>query len=262
MGVTRSSAALLAALALLVSAAGANAVPRADLAALGDEFADSAALSGWSATTGEVTLGRTTFGVAGGVLTVHAGRSAWFRTQHAFALTKPVTGDFVATVRVRVRGEHGPVPTANWSLAGLLVRAPGRTFDRESWLNLSLGRVAGSSVFERKTTQAGNSILELAPAPESGWVELRQVRVGSRFFLLYRPDGDAWRLFWRYHRGDLPRTLAVGPDAQTGTDDDHADLVADFDYVHFASTGLPGRLRARIVRGAAPLRRVLPYLTR
>jgi hypothetical protein len=54
----------------------------------------------------------------------------------------------------------------------------------------------------------------------------------------------------------------VGIDAQSGWNDTHADLVADVDYVHFASTGVPPRLRARFAAGAAKPAQVLPYLIR
>jgi hypothetical protein len=261
MSIPRSLAVVATALGLLASSSSAAPTSQPAPSSLSDDFADASTLSQWQASTGEVRSGKTTFGVDGGVLTIHTGQSTWFRTQHGFYLWKPVTGDFVATVRLRVRGEHGPVPTANWSLAGLLLRAQPRSGGREDWLNFSVGRVSGSSVFERKTTLLSNSVLDLVPAP-TGWLELRQVRVGPRFFLLYRPEAGAWRFFWVYLRTDLPPTLEVGVDSQTGTDDDHGDLVADVDFVHFRATGIPRPLRAKIVRGRYALRQVLPYLKR
>jgi hypothetical protein len=121
------------------------------------------------------------------------GRSWWVDGTRAFALVKPVQGDFVATVRIRVTGTGGPTPTANWSLSGLLVRRP--TADRidESWLAFRVGRVDGSDVFERKTTRSGHSVLVLSPA-KPGWVDLRVARVGGYFAFLRRYPGGTWHL--------------------------------------------------------------------
>jgi hypothetical protein len=225
------------------------------LAALSDDF-DSPALGGWQSMEGEIRDGgHTTFSTGHGELTVHTAQSTWFRTQHGFELWKRVSGDFAATVRLRVSGEAGPVPTANWSLAGLLVRSPRSTTQSENWLNFTVGRVSGASVVERKSTRFSNSQLVLDEVPD-GWIELRTVRIGPRFFLLRRSDGDRWRLHWEYQRPDLPRVLDVGVDAQSGTDDDHADLVAHVDYVRFAPTGVPASLRR------VPAPRLLRYLTR
>jgi hypothetical protein len=232
-----------------------------DLGALSDDF-DGPGLVGWQSMQGEIRDGgQTTFAVDGGELTVHTAQSAWFRTQHAFYLWKQVTGDFVATIRLRVSGEESAAPTANWSLAGLLVRSPRSTTQSENWLNFTFGRVSGASVVERKSTRFSNSQLVLDEVPD-GWIELRTVRVGPRFFLLRRTDGDRWRLHWEYVRPDLPHTLQVGVDAQTGTDDDRGDLVAHVDSVRFAPTGLPASLRARAVSGHVSAQRLLAYLAR
>jgi len=241
-------------LALAATLALGGDAPR-DLAALSDDF-DGPTLSGWQSMEGEVhDGGHTTFSTGDGELTVHTAQSTWFRTQHAFYLWKQVSGDFVATVRLRVSGEEGAVPTANWSLAGLLVRSPRSTTQSENWLNFTVGRVGGASVVERKSTRASNSQLVLDEVPD-GWIELRTVRIGPRFFLLRRSDGDRWRLHWEYQRPDLPRVLQVGVDAQSGTDDDHADLVAHVDDVRFAPTEIPASLRN------ASAQRLLRYLTR
>jgi regulation of enolase protein 1 (concanavalin A-like superfamily) len=226
-----------------------------NLARPSDDF-DGPWLSGWQAMEGEVRDGgHTTFSVGDGELTVHTAQSTWFRTQHAFFLWKQVSGDFVATVRLRVVGEEGPVPTANWSLAGLLVRSSRSTTPNENWLNFTVGRVSGASVVETKSTRFSDSQLVLDEVPD-GWIELRTVRIGARFFLLQRSDGDRWRLQWEYQRPDLPRVLQAGVDTQSGTDDDHADLVAHVDYIRFAPTGVPASLRR------ASAQRLLPYLTR
>jgi hypothetical protein len=250
---------LLLSFGVLALAAGARA-DTPDLIALSDEFDSAATLSHWQAMQGDVIDGAPTrYAVDSGELVVHTAHSKWFGGERAFYLWKEVKGDFVATVRLRVSGEHGAVPTADWSLAGLLVRAP--PTKTENWLNFTVGRVRGQSVFERKTTRASSSILVLNAAP-TGWIELREVRIGNRFYLLRGAAGGRWILHWRYARRDLPVTLQVGFDAQSGSGDDHADLLAHVDYVHYAPTNVPPRLRQRVLRGHAKLKTIWPYLTR
>jgi hypothetical protein len=245
--------------ALLAAAAGASA-GAADLPTLSDEFDSSASLTNWQIMQGEVIDGAPArYGIENGELVVHAAHSKWIDDQHAFYLWKEVKGDFVATVRLAVSGEHGPVPTADWSLAGMLVRSPQTS--SENWINFTVGHARGKSVFERKSTRTTSSILVLNPAP-TGWLELRQVRIGNRFYLLRRADGGKWIVHWTYIRRDLPATLQVGFDAQSGSGDDHADLLAQVDYVHYAPTNVPARLRARVLRGRATMKALRPYLTR
>jgi hypothetical protein len=245
--------------AVLAAAAGTNA-GAADLTALSDEFDSPASLANWQIMQGEVIDGAPArYGIEHGELVVHAAHSKWIDDQHAFYLWKEVKGDFVATVRLAVSGEHGPVPTANWSLAGVLVRSPQNS--SENWINFTVGQARGKSVFERKSTRSTSSILVLNPA-SAGWLELRQVRIGNRFYLLRRADAGKWIVHWTYIRRDLPATLQVGFDAQSGSGDDHADLLAQLDYVHYAPTNVPARLRARVLRGRATMKALRPYLTR
>src|SRR5919204_2295266 len=111
-------------LAVLVLAVGARA-DTPELTALSDDFDSAATLSNWQAMQGDVIDGAPTrYSVDSGELVVHTAHSKWFAGERAFYLSKEVKGDFIATVRLRVSGEHGPVPTVDWSLAGLLVRAP------------------------------------------------------------------------------------------------------------------------------------------
>jgi hypothetical protein len=250
----------LALVVLLLAPVVASAQAASDLVTLSDEFDSSSSLSNWQVMQGEVIDGAPArYGVQNGELVVHAAHSKWIDDQHAFYLWKEVKGDFVATVRLSVTGEQGASPTADWSLAGLLVRSPPTS--SENWINFTVGRARGRSVFERKSTRSTHSILVLNPAP-TGWLELRQVRIGNRFYLLRRADGGKWIVHWTYIRRDLPTTLEVGFDAQSGSGDDHADLLAHVDYVHYAPTNLPARLRARVLRGRATMKALRPYLTR
>jgi hypothetical protein len=247
---------------LLVIGASCTAVASAGdgLGPLSDEFG-APALAGWEQMQGDTVDGTTAVSVGDGLLTIRSARASWVREQRAFYLWKDVTGDFLATTRIKVSGESADQPTADWSLAGLLVRRPAADRTRENWIGWTTGAVAGSPVFERKTTARSSSVLQLIPA-RTGWLELRVVRLGSVFLLLHRyPDGR-WIYAARYYRPDLPRMLQVGIDAQSGYGVDFADLVAQVDYVHFAPTGVPAALRATLQRTTRPSAALLRYVTR
>jgi hypothetical protein len=238
----------------------ATALAPQSLPSLSDEFS-GATLSGWEVSQGDVQGGAATrFDVADGELTIHTGRSWWVNDSRAFFLHKRVDGDFKATVRVRATGEAGATPTADWSLTGLLVRAPTSDREDENWIGWTVGRVEGWNQFERKTTSHSASILHLVKA-KPGWVQLRVVRIGAVFALLRRYAGKPWVLQWSYYRPELPRVLEVGVDAQSGYDSPRADLVSHVDYVRFAPTGVPEALTHGLYAGA-PVRKLLPYLTR
>lgn len=252
-------AAAAAALAL-ATVAGAGSLP-----SLSDSFDDAATLSQWHFIEGDLQdgvaptfdIGRTT----PGELTIVPGRSWWVDGTRAFALMKPVRGDFVATLRLRVTGKDTASPSANWSLSGLLVRRPTDDPAKENWLSFRVGRVNGKDVFERKTTVLSESVLTLSPA-STGWVELRIARVGSYFVFLRRFPGRSWSFNYLYRRRDLPAALTVGIDAFSGYGDTKADLVSHVDSIRFASTGVPGPLKKDVLAGKKPTTKLLRFLTR
>jgi hypothetical protein len=249
--------------ALVVTAgAGAAGLPSSD------DFSDAGATAAaWKQMDGDLRDGvRPRFDVgasAAGQLTIVPGLSWWVDDSRAFYLYKAVRGDFKATMLVDVTGATGPIPAANWSLSGILVRSPSGDRDRrsEDWVSFRSGAVGGQPVFERKTTVQSRSELVLA-AETPGWVELRIARVGPRFVLLRRYPGSSWKLHWVYSRYDLPKTLQVGIDAFSGFEDTKADLVSHVDWFHFQPTGVPAKLKAKYLHGRARLRKLLPYLER
>jgi hypothetical protein len=233
-----------------------------------DEFSDPALTASlWKQMDGDVRdgtrpgwdVGRTT----PGELTIVPGISWWVDSSRAFYLYELARGDFKATLRINVTGKTEPVPTANWSLSGVLARSPAGDAKRanENWVSFRSGAVSGSPAFERKTTVHGHSQLVLDPETP-GWVELRIVRVGPKFVLLRRYPGAAWTLHWVYSRYDLPKVLEVGIDAFSGFDDTKADLVAHVDWFHFAATSVPAKLQTKYLRGRVGLKKLLPYLKR
>ena len=242
---------MLAALAFVGVAAAAGG-----LRSLSDEF-DGAALSGWSTTLGDDFGDGTDHAVLvqDGSLTLVPKRSWWVDDKEALYVSKTVTGDFVATMRVRVTGVNTEEPDASWTLSGILVRNPSSTHANENWIAFRTGVVSAGRVYERKTTVRSRSVLVLSASP-SGWVELRVARVGSWFFLLKRNATGAWTQHWRYNRPDLPKTLQVGIDAFSGDESPRADMIARVDWFHFAPTGVPGSRRN------APPQKLLPYLRR
>lgn len=208
-----------------------------------DEFGGTA-LSGWNVLRGD-DFGEGTdhaISVDGGSLVLAPKVSWWVDGHEGLYVWKPVTGDFVATMRVNVTGTAAAKPDSDWTLSGILVRNPASTHERENWISLRTGVVHGDWAYERKTTAGSRSVLVLSSSHE-GWVDLRVARVGSRFFLLRRNAAGRWSLLWTYVRADLPRTLQVGMDAFTGFESPHGDLVSHVDWFRFAPTGVPTKLR-------------------
>jgi hypothetical protein len=226
----------------------ASAAPVVDIAQASDEFNDPATLADWTVEQGELPdhvpgqldIGRTSVGM----LTMVPSRSWWVNGTRGFFAYKQVAGDFAATVRIRPSGRGTPVPTVNWSLAGLLLRAPSGANGREQWVGYTAGFV-NAPVVERKTTKFGRSELRLI-AVEPGWIELRAVRVGTLIMVLRRQSGQEWTLDAVYERPELPETLQVGIDAQSGYDSDHTDLIAETDWIHVAATGIPADVADRV----------------
>jgi len=264
----------LAAQRRVVAGPGASANPGAlpPITSLGDEFDDPASLGRWTshgAAEGWPEMIRSLGIGGGGVLRLEPTVSGWYADFRGPFLFQEVTGDFVATTRVRARGKSGDLPSVTWSLAGLMVREPRATTAQtwepraENWLFATTGVAgqAGQPVIETKTTVNGRSALNLHPVP-AGWMELRIVRVRADFLVFARAEGAAqWTLQERFHRPDLPPTLQVGVNAYSGWDlvpelwndaaafnrtviaDRATDLAAEFDYVRFDRPRVPDALR-------------------
>jgi hypothetical protein len=232
---------------------------------LSDEFADEKSLSNWKQfheAEGWMTMTRTLDAnkTSAGNLRFEPTTSGWYADFHGAFLFKEITGDFLATTRLKVSGKTGEMPTALWSLAGLMVREPRQNANKDNWkpsgenwlfFTTGVAEPAGQTVFETKSTANSRSNLKLRPA-KTGWVELGIARVRAAFVLLYRYDGETkWTVQERFHRRDLGRTLQVGITAYSdwyGAKEFHddpfkfntvpaanskADLVLDVDYVRF-----------------------------
>jgi len=182
--------------------------------------------------------------------------AGWFEDNFGQLLYKEVAGDFIVSTKVKVEGTASDKKLRTlFSLAGLFVRSP-RTFTQdtwrpgqENWLFFSTGSATepGTPQFEIKSTYQSTSTLKIYPAKQ-GWIELRIVRLGEIFTLLYKYENGEWQYLDQFIRPDLPHQLQVGltayadwessaeiyPDYLKNNKSDapkqNADLIAYFDY--------------------------------
>ena len=227
-----AAASLCSSSALIAQSRQANQPPRTDLSTMNDEFSATALDKkwvrydqryGWPDKLKRFDLGS---GIAG-ALHLEPYDSAWVRDRSAPFLFQTVEGDFDVRARLRVRGTNSEVPGGTWSLGGLMARVPNgldaRTWEprRENWhfITTGVGLDRGQPVTETKGTYNSYSSLKLRPF-QSGWVELRLVRVGMTLFALARPDGDSkWQIRDRFYRMEPNPFMQVGLIAYTGSDD-------------------------------------------
>ncbi|MEJ8756111.1 hypothetical protein WG947_03825 [Pontibacter sp. H259] len=200
-----------------------NTPPTPNLPALNDEFNSAKLTEGWKnfyEVEGWVNkmIKQDVNSTSKGYLYFEPGTSGWFADQQAPFMFKEITGDFDVRVRMKVSGRKSDVPQSQWSLAGLMARAPKRggkdTWKpgEENWLFMTTGiaEELGKPVIETKKTISSHSSLKLRPA-KLDWIEMRIVRVGPSFVLLYKYDNDkAWTVRERFYNVSMPRTLQVG----------------------------------------------------
>lgn len=215
----------------------------ADIAPMSDEFSSAATLGDWQRIWrteywGRDPLERLDIGVSlAGWITFVPWTSTWYEDYVGELAFQQVSGDFVATTRVRARardgdnphgGSHGGAAGSEFSLAGILVRAPHDDVaccddgwwhaGAERYVFLSFGAAdqPGTYQLEAKTTRAAIppethsvSSLEIAPAPGDE-EELRVARIGGALLLLVRGPGASWVVHRRWRRDDFPLALQVG----------------------------------------------------
>jgi hypothetical protein len=277
------------------AASGVATPPADDLTPLSDEFDDAHSLSQWqnlnSVEGWPSQIQRLDVNTSSpGSLYLVPYTSTWWNEFHGAYLYKPVTGDFMVTTRIQATGKQGAVPTSAFSLTGLMARAP-RTITPatwtpkgENWVFITTGigyAYRGAPQIETKTTVNSESHLVLIPS-QTGWIELRVVRVGQYFLMLYRLNGQGWAVSQCYERPDLPQTLQVGLNAYTDwntiaaryPNDDvafnktvltgpetHPDLITRCDYLRYHRPPLPETLRANITAGHVSLDQWVSYVS-
>jgi len=215
----------------------------ADIAPMSDEFDSPATLGNWHRIWREEYWGRDPleqFDIGtplAGWITFVPWTSTWYEDYVGELAFQAVSGDFVATTRVRARarggnaapgGTHGGAAGSEFSLAGILVRAPHEDVaccdsswwhpGAERYVFLSFGAAdqPGTYQLEAKTTRAAIppethsvSNLEIASA-QVDEEELRVARIGGALLLLVRDPGASWTVHRRYRRDDFPLALQVG----------------------------------------------------
>ncbi|WP_420349785.1 hypothetical protein [Pelagibius sp.] len=189
-----------------------------DLKPLSNSFDSPAELAGWSEHEPEGFSPKWEDPrIEEGRLVLRPKSSGWFEDNQAGHLYKPVSGDFIATTRIEVRGTEADLPQTSFSLAGLFIRAPravsaaGWVPGQENWLFFSVGTAApaGEPHYEIKSTTNSLSTLKILPSG-TGPVDLRIARHGELFTLLVRESGTDWRVIDQMIRPDLPQVLNVG----------------------------------------------------
>lgn len=231
---------LLLSVALLATAAADTLQP------LGDEFNDSATYSrwqdlddteGWVLSTEESADINTS---APGHFRIVPKAMGWFMHLRGVLFYKEITGDFIATMKVRVLSRHNAAnpleaPNRLFSLTGIFIHEPrpyithaapnpyrtdavwppasfGSDFvaSTENYIFLSYGSAgnAGTRQFEIKTTRNSNSILYynstgVPQGTNEAWMQL--VRVGNTVVCLRKyAENGAWLVENRYPNANHP----------------------------------------------------------
>jgi hypothetical protein len=265
-----------------------------DLTPLSDEFDQVGTLAQWKdlATVEQFPSKAARLDInttSPGQLYIEPYTSTWFDDYRGVFLYKEVTGDYMVTARVRASGKTSDTPASAFSLSGLMSRAP-RAITMESWtpygenwLFIATGYGNGGidgPQFETKTTTNSASTLWLTRS-RADWVNLRILRVGEVFLMLYQFTGGPWTLSRCFDRPDLAQTLQVGIHAYTDWNtittrypndperfnratltgpDTHPDLIVRDDYVRFQRPAFPGALKAKVAAGSATVVDVLNSL--
>jgi hypothetical protein len=205
-----------------------TAAAQDDLSHLNDDFEAGNTLSNWKFfhitekfpdRVRKVDINKT----EKGCLYLEPTASGWYADFQAPFMYKELENDFDVRAKINVSGLSTPIPTLDWSLAGLMIRKPKVTTMEnwqprtENWLFLTTGVMEPAAVpaFETKTTINSQSALKFHPA-KGGWVEIRIVHIGEDFVLLNRYEKEEWKVLDIFKRPDLTGTLQVGLNAYTG----------------------------------------------
>ena len=208
------------------------------LAGLSDDFSSAATHSNWkrldkvegtSPTFTTLDFGKTRHGF----LTIVPTTSVWYMNETGTMLFKSVQGNFMITAHVVTHAASSPSspPRNPFNSAGVIARDPSSTSGRQNWVVCNVGMQQSSTGSEVKSTRDSNSELHLVSGAPEG--EVRLARIGSTFTMLRRLRGEgSWRVIGSMSRPDLPSTLQVGIMCNGYQS---ADLIAQYDYVHYAT---------------------------
>ena len=205
----------------------------AGLRALSDDFNGTSLGPAWTVFNPQAAI--YTVG-DGGLIMIATGYSSWFGPMNGALVYKEVTGNFKATITLKVSAASDSqfVPDAAWHMGGLMARRPKPTGDGDENHVLILlgGDGQGRAALEHKDTADSGSNYFTYSWP-SGQGQLRICRVNDDFVLRERESrGSIWGGARTFTRPDLPATLQVGP-AMFAGDSVRTDLMVVWDDVQF-----------------------------
>ena len=151
----------------------------------------------------------------------------WYQDYRGPLVYKTLGGNFSFTTQVEVRNgaNQSVTPTADYSLAGVMVRGSRNITDPatqwtpggEDYVFLSLGfgnsGVSNGPQFEVKTTDNSDSNLQLTPAQGlTATLQLARLTnsVGTFVIAALKEPNSDWIIHRRYRRDDLAGTLQAG----------------------------------------------------
>ncbi len=156
----------------------------------------------------------------------------WYNAGRGMFISQEVEGDFIATARLSVRGLRDPSgpPREPFNSAGLIARDPRSGPTDEMWIMISLGQQATFVGTKTEPTWQSQSRPEFQPTTATSG-ELRLARIGDRFSLLKRLDGEReWTLLQEHRFPQTPAVLQVGPAVNAYR---ASDIRAAFESVRF-----------------------------
>jgi hypothetical protein len=256
-----------------------------DLTALSDEFDSTHSVTNWQRIYQVEGWGNNALQTLDintsqpGRMTMVPHSSSWYAEWRGELTFKTVAGDFVITTDVEPRNRAGTgAPGSQYSLAGIMVRAPRAMTNPTQWtpggqnyvfLSTGAANNPGTYQYEVKTTLNSQSTLYISNgAPSQSSIQI--ARIGPHLILLRRGQGGAWQVHQRYFRPDMPATLQAGLTVYTDWPTCEAvgvqyqnqfvltnglrlpngvtlntcnpDLMATFDYVRYARPVVPANL--------------------
>lgn len=290
---------LFAALAALSPPAGAYD----DLTILSDEFDTAHSVTNWQRIYqvegwGNDVLQQFDINLSRpGRMTMVPYTSSWYAEWRGELTFKTVTGDFVITTDVEPRNRAGNgAPGSQYSLAGIMVRAPRTMTNPAQWtaggqnyVFLSLGAASNPGTYQYEVKTTSNSVSTLQISGGVPHASIQVARIGPHLIMLRRDQGGAWQVHRRYFRPDMPATLQAGLTVYTDwpvceavgfqyqnqfvltnglrlpnsavVNGCNPDLVAAFDYVRYARPVVPANLAgANFSSGAVSDPQLLSFL--
>lgn len=168
----------------------------------------------------------------------------WFFSKGPF-IYQEVTGDFLVTSRIHIKGVKGEMPGGQWTLSGMLVREKNEAASSlENWTYLMIGTgYTDSQVVDMKNTIKSESEFDVGPLLGE-WVTLGMFRLGDTLIGAYKPDGGEWTIHTKYFQNPFSETVQVGM-ANLGNWDKEiqCDILGYYDFMNFYKVAINGNTK-------------------